>query len=70
MSAGLTSSDSMFSVCVTPWHGLGAVLDRPPASVAEAIEAAGLCIACACSPGRITGSGKSEANIGTPSPQA
>ena len=42
MSAGLTSSDSMFSVRVTPWHGLGAVLDRPPATVAEAIEAAGL----------------------------
>jgi phage/plasmid-like protein (TIGR03299 family) len=42
MSAGLTSSDSMFSVRVTPWHDLGAVLDRPPASVAEAIEAAGL----------------------------
>jgi hypothetical protein len=32
----------MLSVRVTPWHGLGAVLDRPPASVAEAIEAAGL----------------------------
>lgn len=42
MSAGLTASDSMFSVRDTPWHGLGAVLDRPPASVAEAIEAAGL----------------------------
>jgi hypothetical protein len=32
----------MFSVRATPWHGLGAVLDRPPASIAEAIEAAGL----------------------------
>lgn len=42
MSAGLTDSDSMFSVRVTPWHGLGVVLDRPPASVAEAIEASGL----------------------------
>jgi hypothetical protein len=42
MSAGLTDSDSMFSVRVTPWHGLGAVLDRPPATVGEAIEAAGL----------------------------
>jgi hypothetical protein len=30
MSAGLTDSDSMFSVRDTPWHGLGAVLDRPP----------------------------------------
>lgn len=42
MSAGLTDSDSMFSVRVTPWHGLGAVLDRPPATVGEAIEASGL----------------------------
>ena len=42
MSAGLTDSDSMFSVRATPWHGLGAVLERPPATVAEAIEAAGL----------------------------
>jgi hypothetical protein len=25
-----------------PWHGLGAVLDEPPATVAEAIEASGL----------------------------
>lgn len=29
MSAGLTALDSMFSVRVTPWHGLGVVLDRP-----------------------------------------
>ena len=42
MSAGPTVSDSMFSVRATPWHGLGAVLDCPPASVGEAIEAAGL----------------------------
>lgn len=42
MSAGLTTSDSMFSVRVTPWHDLGAVLDRPPASVAEAVEASGV----------------------------
>jgi phage/plasmid-like protein (TIGR03299 family) len=32
----------MFSVRVTPWHGLGAVLERPPASVGEAIDASGL----------------------------
>jgi hypothetical protein len=32
----------MFSVRVTPWHGLGAVLDWPPASVGEAIEVSGL----------------------------
>ena len=42
MPAGITDSDSMFSVRETPWHGLGAVLERPPASVAEAIEASGL----------------------------
>jgi hypothetical protein len=42
MSAGITDSDSMFSVRETPWHGLGAVLEEPPATVAEAIEASGL----------------------------
>jgi hypothetical protein len=42
MPAGLHDSDSMFSVRETPWHGLGAVLDRPPATVAEAIQASGL----------------------------
>lgn len=29
MSAGLTDSDTMFSVRETPWHGLGAMLDEP-----------------------------------------
>jgi hypothetical protein len=38
----IPASDSMFFVRVTSWHGFGAVLDRPPANVAEAIEAAGL----------------------------
>ena len=42
MPAGITSSDAMFSVRETPWHGLGAVLDRPPATIADAIEASGL----------------------------
>ena len=42
MPAGITSSDSMFSVRQTPWHGLGAVLDQPPATIAEAIQASGL----------------------------
>ena len=42
MPAGITDSDSMFSVRETPWHGLGAVLDTPPATVGEAIEASGL----------------------------
>jgi hypothetical protein len=32
----------MFSVRETPWHGLGAVLAQPPASIAEAIDASGL----------------------------
>jgi len=42
MPTGITSSDSMFSVRDTPWHGLGAVLERPPATISEAIEASGL----------------------------
>jgi phage/plasmid-like protein (TIGR03299 family) len=42
MPAGITSSDSMFSVRETPWHALGAVLERAPATIAEAIEASGL----------------------------
>jgi phage/plasmid-like protein (TIGR03299 family) len=42
MSAGLTDSDTMFSVRETPWHRLGVVLEEPPATVAEAIKAAGL----------------------------
>jgi hypothetical protein len=42
MPAGITSSDSMFSVREVPWHGLGAVLERPPATIAEAIDASGL----------------------------
>lgn len=42
MPAGITRSDSMFSVRETPWHELGAVLDQPPATIAEAIQASGL----------------------------
>lgn len=42
MPAGLTINDSMFSVREEPWHGLGAVLERPPATIAEAIELSGL----------------------------
>jgi hypothetical protein len=42
MPAGITSSDSMFSVRETPWHGLGAVLHEPPRTIAEAIERSGL----------------------------
>jgi phage/plasmid-like protein (TIGR03299 family) len=42
MPAGLTVNDSMCSVREEPWHGLGVVLDRPPATIAEAIELSGL----------------------------
>jgi phage/plasmid-like protein (TIGR03299 family) len=42
MPAGITASDSMFSVREVPWHGLGAVLDEPPSSIADAIERSGL----------------------------
>jgi phage/plasmid-like protein (TIGR03299 family) len=42
MPAGLTSTDSMFSVRETPWHELGVVLGQPPQSIAEAINASGL----------------------------
>jgi len=42
MPAGITANDSMFSVREVPWHGRGAVLDHPPATVAEAIERSGL----------------------------
>ena len=42
MPAGIKVNDSMFSVRQVPWHGLGTVLDRPPATIAEAIEASGL----------------------------
>jgi len=42
MPAGLTVNDSMFSVRQAPWHGLGAVLDQPPATIAEAIDLSGL----------------------------
>src|SRR5579875_1578545 len=36
MPAGITANDSMFSVREVPWHGLGAVLDEPPTSIADA----------------------------------
>jgi hypothetical protein len=32
----------MFSVRETPWHALDAVLERQPATIAEAIQASGL----------------------------
>lgn len=42
MPSGITNADSMFSVRERPWHGLGAVLERPPSSVVEALELSGL----------------------------
>ena len=42
MPAGLTSSDSMFSVREVPWHGLGAVLPEPPKTISEAVALSGL----------------------------
>jgi phage/plasmid-like protein (TIGR03299 family) len=43
MSHGITETDHMFSANgVTPWHGLGTVLDGAPASTAEALQLAGL----------------------------
>ncbi|HLH67352.1 MAG TPA: DUF932 domain-containing protein [Solirubrobacteraceae bacterium] len=42
MPSGITSSDSMFSVRETPWHGLGRVLDEAPNSISEAIALSGL----------------------------
>lgn len=42
MASGITASDSMFSVRTVPWHRLGVVLAERPASLAEALAAAGL----------------------------
>lgn len=42
MSHGLKEQDTMFAVRTPPWHGLGAILDTPPATVAEALTASGL----------------------------
>lgn len=42
MGHGLMEHDSLFSVRQPPWHGLGKVLETPPATVAEALELSGL----------------------------
>ena len=42
MAHGITATDSMFSVREMPWHGLGAVLDEYPESIADALQKAGL----------------------------
>jgi hypothetical protein len=42
MAHGLTDTDSMCSFHRVPWHGLGAVLDRRPTSVEEALTLSGL----------------------------
>jgi phage/plasmid-like protein (TIGR03299 family) len=40
----------MFSVRETPWHGLGAVLDQPPSTIADAIQASALGWRVRCEP--------------------
>jgi phage/plasmid-like protein (TIGR03299 family) len=42
MAHGLTDTDSLYSFHRVPWHGLGAVLERRPVSVAEALTLSGL----------------------------
>ena len=42
MAHEIESTDNLFNVGSTPWHGLGVVFDTPPASFAEAGEEAGL----------------------------
>lgn len=42
MPAGITQSDTMFSVRQTPWHGLGTVLPEPPTTIEDALEKSGL----------------------------
>jgi phage/plasmid-like protein (TIGR03299 family) len=42
MPAGINQDDHMFSVREVPWHGLGAVLDKAPDSIEEAIHLSGL----------------------------
>jgi phage/plasmid-like protein (TIGR03299 family) len=42
MSHAITATDSLFTVRKPAWHGLGVVLEREPASIAEALDAAGL----------------------------
>lgn len=42
MPAGITNTDTMFSVRERPWHGLGVVLDKAPKTIEEALEKSGL----------------------------
>lgn len=41
MAHEILENDQMFSVGITPWHGLGNVLDNPP-SIEEALQKANL----------------------------
>lgn len=41
MASGITSSDSLFVVGKTPWHGFGTILDNPPTCV-DALRIANL----------------------------
>lgn len=42
MAHGITESDSMFSVRDMPWHGLGAVLEKAPTNIDDALDKSGL----------------------------
>jgi phage/plasmid-like protein (TIGR03299 family) len=42
MPAGITTTDSMFSVREMPWHKLGVVLDEAPDGIDDALEKSGL----------------------------
>lgn len=55
MGHGLTSNDTMFSVRKTPWHGLGAVLDKHPNGIEDALERAGLAWRVETRPALVTG---------------
>lgn len=42
MAHEIEESDTMFNVGSVPWHGLGTVMDEPPVTIKDAIDASGL----------------------------